>query len=299
MDQKPTVVVLGVGRLGSALVSALTTAGYKVAAVTARRRATVEAFSKTTGISAVFNNVDAAARGDIILLTVPDRSLPAVLDELVAGQRLRRGQVLLHTSGVLSGEVLAPARQFGVAVGSMHPLQSFADIETARQNLPGSLFAIDGDPEAVDAASCLAIDLGGRVFYVPPQERVLYHAAACMASNYLVVLLNIAEQLMSRWTVEQKDGLQALLPLVTGTLRNVSQRGTAEALTGPVLRGDVSTVAHHLKALPEEFLAVYQSLGKAALELTGNRITPAERKQIDKLLASNDSQKAKEVNDVK
>ncbi|WP_425059045.1 hypothetical protein SCACP_36970 [Sporomusa carbonis] len=290
MEQKPTIVVLGVGRLGSALASVLATAGYKVAAVTARRRTTVETFSIATGIFAVFNNVDAAAQGDIILLTVPDRSLLAVLDELVAGQRLRRGQVLLHTSGVLPGEVLAPARQFGVAVGSMHPLQSFADIETARQNLPGSAFAIDGDPEAVDAAKCLVADLGGRVLRVPPQERALYHAAACMASNYLVVLLNIAEQLMSRWTVEQQDALQALLPLVTGTLRNVSRQGTAEALTGPILRGDASTVAHHIKALPEEFLAVYQSLGKAALGLTGNRITPAERRQIDSLLASNDSQ---------
>ncbi|MCX7779798.1 MAG: DUF2520 domain-containing protein [Negativicutes bacterium] len=288
MEQKPTIVILGVGRLGSALASVLATAGYKVAAVTARRRTTVEAFSLATGIPAALNNVDAAAQGDVVLLTVPDRTLPAVLDELMAGQRLRRGQVLLHTSGALSGEVLAPARRFGVAVGSMHPLQSFAEMETARQNFSGTAFAIDGDPAAVDAAGCLAVDLGGRVLSVPPQERVLYHAAACMASNYLVVLLNMAERLMSRWTDEQQDALAALLPLVAGTLRNVGQRGTAEALTGPIVRGDVATVARHLQALPAEFLTVYQCLGKAALALTGNRITPEERRQIASLLASND-----------
>ncbi len=287
MTQKPTIVVLGIGRLGSALAYILPTIGYEVTAVTARGEATAAAFSMLTGISATFDNVDAATQGDIVLITVPDRSISAVLDELVAGQRLRRGQVLLHTCGALSGEVLAPARHFGVAVGSMHPLQSFADIETARQNLPGSAFAIDGDPEAIAAANRLVIDLGGRTLFVPPQERVLYHAAACMASNYLIVLLNMAERLMGRWTLEQQDALQALLPLVNGTLRNVSTRGTTEALTGPISRGDASTVAHHLKALPEEFLAVYQSLGAAALELTGSHITPAEREKLDKLLALN------------
>ena len=287
MTQKPTIVVLGIGRLGSALAYILPTIGYEVTAVTARGEATAAAFSMLTGISATFDNVDAATQGDIVLITVPDRSISAVLEELVAGQRLRRGQVLLHTCGALSGEVLAPARHFGVAVGSMHPLQSFADIETARQNLPGSAFAIDGDPEAIAAANRLVIDLGGRTLFVPPQERVLYHAAACMASNYLIVLLNMAERLMGRWTLEQQDALQALLPLVNGTLRNVSTRGTTEALTGPISRGDASTVAHHLKALPEEFLAVYQSLGAAALELTGNQITPAEREKLDKLLALN------------
>lgn len=287
MTQKPTIVVLGIGRLGSALAYILPTIGYEVTAVTARGEATAAAFSMLTGISATFDNVDAATQGDVVLITVPDRSISAVLDELVAGQRLRRGQVLLHTCGALSGEVLAPARHFGVAVGSMHPLQSFADIETARQNLPGSAFAIDGDPEAIAAANRLVIDLGGRTLFVPPQERVLYHAAACMASNYLIVLLNMAERLMGRWTLEQQDALQALLPLVNGTLRNVSTRGTTEALTGPISRGDASTVAHHLKALPEEFLAVYQSLGAAALELTGSHITPAEREKLDKLLALN------------
>ena len=287
MTQKPTIVVLGIGRLGSALAYILPTIGYEVTAVTARGEATAAAFSMLTGISATFDNVDAATQGDIVLITVPDRSISAVLEELVAGQRLRRGQVLLHTCGALSGEVLAPARHFGVAVGSMHPLQSFADIETARQNLPGSAFAIDGDPEAIAAANRLVIDLGGRTLFVPPQERVLYHAAACMASNYLIVLLNMAERLMGRWTLEQQDALQALLPLVNGTLRNVSTRGTTEALTGPISRGDASTVAHHLKALPEEFLAVYQSLGAAALELTGSHITPAEREKLDKLLALN------------
>jgi predicted short-subunit dehydrogenase-like oxidoreductase (DUF2520 family) len=288
--QKPAIVILGVGRLGSALACLVSGCGYPVTAITAGHRETAEAFSQITGIPAFCDNAEAATQGDIILVTVPDRILPAVVEELIAGKRLRPGQVLLHTSGVLTGEALAAARQFGTLVGSMHPLQSFADIETARKNLSGSAFAVDGDPEAIDAARCLAIDLGGRVLRVPPEERVLYHAAACIASNYLVALLSVAEKLLGRWTTGDKAALQALLPLVTGTLRNVAQQGTTAALTGPIVRGDVSTMAQHLNALPEEFLDLYQSLGREALKLSGDRIPPAEREAIASLLTSYRSQ---------
>ncbi|BBB90195.1 MAG TPA: DUF2520 domain-containing protein [Methylomusa anaerophila] len=284
--QKPVIVILGAGRLGSALACLAKGCGYPVAAVTTGRRETAAAFSQATGIPACCDNTEAAAQGDIILLTVPDRILPVVLAELIAGQRLRPGQVLLHTSGVLTGETLAAARQFGTAVGSMHPLQSFADLETARRNLSGSAFAIDGDPLAVNAASRLALDLGGRILQVPPEERVLYHAAACIASNYLVALLHMAEKLLSRWTTGEQDALQALLPLVSGTLRNVARQGTSAALTGPIVRGDAATIAQHLQALPEEFLPVYQLLGQEALRLSGDRISPEERDAIASLLAS-------------
>ena len=289
---KPSIVILGVGRLGTALARLAQDCGYPVAAITARRRETSSAISQLTAIPAYFDNVEAAAQGDLILLTVPDRILPAVLAELVAGKRLRPGQVLLHTSGVLTSEALEPARHFGAAVGSMHPLQSFADAETARKNLSGSAFAIDGDAAAVDAASRLATDLGGTILRVPPEERVLYHAAACMASNYLVALLHTAEKLLTRWTIDESEALQVLLPLVRGTLRNVAQQGTAAALTGPISRGDASTVAQHLRALPEDIVPVYQILGKEALKLSGDRIPLAEREALAGLLTAQSSDNA-------
>lgn len=284
MTQKPAITILGAGRLGSALADLANAAGYPLAAVTTGRQATAQAFTEKTGFSAACDNVTAAARGDLILLTVPDRFILTVLEELVGGRRLRPGQILLHTSGVATGEILMPARQFGVAVGSMHPLQSFADRETACQNLPGSAFAIDGDPAAVAAARRLAGDLGGRILDVPPEERILYHAAACIASNYLVALLSAAEKLIARWSSKRQDAIAALLPLVTGTLRNVERQGAAAALTGPIVRGDAETVSRHLAALPEEYLQLYQCLGQAALKLAGDRIPPAERSSLNTLL---------------
>ena len=285
---QPTIVILGAGRLGAALAYLIRDAGYPIAAITAGHRETAVAFSQASGIAAVFDNAAAASLGDVIILTVPDRVILAVLTDLLDGGRLRRGQILLHTSGAATGEILAPAREFGVAVGSMHPLQSFADCETARENLAGSAFAIDGDHAAATVASRLAVDLGGRILNVPPEERALYHAAACMASNYQEALLHISEQLVSRWTGEEQDAIQALLPLAAGTLRNVARQGTAAALTGPIVRGDAATVARHLQVLPSELHTVYQSLGRVALELTGDRIPAAERKTIAELLQESD-----------
>ena len=285
---KPTIVILGAGRLGSALAYLIRDAGYPVAAVTAGHRETAGAFSEASGIAAVFDNAAAAALGDVIILTVPDRVIPAVLADLLHGKRLRSGQILLHTSGAATGEILAPARQFGVAVGSMHPLQSFADGETARENLAGSAFAIDGDHAAVAVARRLAFDLGGRILNVPPEERALYHAAACMVSNYLVALLHVSEGLLRRWTREDQDAIQALLPLAAGTLRNVAKQGTGAALTGPIVRGDAATVAQHLQVLPLELHTVYQSLGRVALELAGDSVPAAEQKHIAELLQKTD-----------
>lgn len=284
MIQKPTIVTLGAGRLGAALAYLARDAGYTVAAATTSRRETAEEFSRTSGFFTGFNNVEAATLGDVILLTVPDRIIPAVVEELISGKQLRPGQILLHTSGALSGDTLAPARQYGVAVGSMHPLQALANAEAARANLSGSYFAIDGDPRAIEAARCLAIDLGGRILQVPPQERVLYHAAACIASNYLVALLHVAEQLLGRWTSDQHEALQALLPLVNGTICNVAHQGTAAALTGPISRGDASTVAQHLEQLPSEFVDFYQCLGRVTLQLADARIPLAEKELLTQLL---------------
>ena len=285
---KPTIVILGAGRLGSALAYLIRDAGYPVAAITAGHRETAVAISQASGIAAVFDNAAAAALGDVIILTVPDRVIPAVLTDLLRGKQLHSGQILLHTSGAATAEILAPAREFGVSVGSMHPLQSFADCETARETLAGSAFAVDGDPAAAAAASRLVSDLGGGVLNVPPAERALYHAAACMASNYLVALLHVSEQLLSRWTGEEQDAIQALLPLAAGSLRNVARQGTAAALTGPIVRGDAATVAQHLQVLPLELHPVYQSLGRVALELAGERVPAAERKTMAELLQESD-----------
>ena len=283
MAEKPALVIIGFGRLGRALAGAASQAGYPVAAVTAATAQTQEE-SMRQGWPVYKDNAAAAAQGDLILLCVPDRAIVPVCCELVAAGRLRTGQFLLHVSGASDAGILAPARTAGVAIGAFHPLQSFSDARAAAQSLPGSAFAIDGDPPAVAAATTLARNLGGRTLAVPPPDRGLYHAAAVMTSNYLVTLLSAAELLLTRWAPDEQAAREAVLALAEGTLRNIRRQGTKAALTGPIVRGDAATIEKHLQSLPESLLPLYQQLGLATLSLAKDSLSPEQHQALqDKL----------------
>ena len=284
MKEKPLLSLIGFGRLGAALASAAQNSGYRIAAVASpgeetRRRAAAQ------GFCAYADNAAAAAAGQVVLLCVPDRQIEPVCLELTTGGRLRAEQILLHTSGASAADLLLPAKAAGVAIGALHPLQSFAGTPADVQAFAGSFFAIDGDTQAKDAAEDLALALGGRCLCVPPQDRALYHAAAVMTSNYLTALLGIAEQLAAHWT-PPGQALETLLPLAEATLANIRRQGTAAALTGPIARGDIATVERHLQALPPALLPLYKELGLAALSLAAARLSAEQAAALRRLLTS-------------
>ena len=159
-------------------------------------------------------------------------------------------------------------------------MQSFADIETAKTNLPGSYFALDGDQQAMAAAQEVVSDLGGHSFFVPPKDRALYHAAACVASNYLVSLVYCAAKMYEKFGLSSNDALQALSPLIQGTLTNLQKVGLPDALTGPISRGDLPTIENHFKALSvfdngEEEL--YKVLGLYTLQIALEKTSITEQ----------------------
>lgn len=283
MDKQPTLAIIGFGRLGGALAQLARDRGYRIAAVAAASAAT-RAKATAQHFPVFSDNSTAAHAADLILLCVPDRQISAVCGELVANGRLRADQVLLHTSGASGAELLADARTAGVAVGSLHPLQSFADASTAAENLPGSAFAIDGDPAATTAAAALAQSFGGQILIVPPAERALYHAAAVITSNYLVTLLATAQTLFARWAPDETAARAAMLPLAAGTLRNINRQGAKAALTGPIVRGDATTVEKHLAALPKELIPLYRQLGLATLSLAEDSLTDQQIQALQRCL---------------
>jgi predicted short-subunit dehydrogenase-like oxidoreductase (DUF2520 family) len=152
----------------------------------------------------------------------------------------------------------------------MHPLQSFADVETAVQALPGSFFFLEGDAEAVDLLRSLVISIDGRPVPLASSSKALYHAAACAASNYLVTLVDYAAALLGKAGVPDDVALPALLPLVAGTVRNLEAVGLPDALTGPIARGDLGTVRAHLAALrraPGDLVRLYVALARKTVEV--------------------------------
>ena len=222
-------------------------------------------------------NEELVERAEVLLLTVPDRLIGTVAASLASEcaesapteaadhKQSLMGKIFLHCSGSMGLEALAPLQREGAHVGSLHPLQSFAGGAT---ELAGVYMAMDGDEAACAAAQQIAATMGGHPFQVPAAERAAYHAAACICSNYAVAVEALAQRLMSRWLGDEAAAWQALLPLFKGTAANLERTASPRtALTGPIARGDVTTVAKHLAVLPPELLDAYCSLGLATTKL--------------------------------
>ena len=282
------VGIIGGGKVGSCLAGYFQETGQLVA-ITAATAEHCAILAKQFSVPACDNN-ELVEQADIILLTVPDRKIADLAQKLSTSSVAMSNKVFLHCSGSLGLEPLTCLKKCGAYVGSLHPLQSFAG---GNVELKGVYMAVDGDDEALTAAKNLAMVLGGHSFYVPAEERTAYHAAACICSNYAVVVEAMAQGLMRRWTGSEEDAWQALVPLFKGTAANLlGTNNPGTVLTGPIARGDVETVAKHLEVLPDELIEVYCSLGLAAtqLALTNGTIDWETKQQLDKLLIQSEVQ---------
>jgi len=239
-----TIAVIGQGAMGRALGVALRRAGVEVLEVRAR-----EAWPDVSGA----NLLVLAVRDDVLV------DLASRLAPLVA-----RGAVVLHCSGALPArEALAPLAD-RAAVGTLHPLVSVADGAEFR----GVPFAVEGE-----GARDLALLLGGVPFEVAPEAMPLYHAAAVIAANYVVTLLDVAVRLATEAGLPEPAAREALGRLAAGAVANVRRLGTAEALTGPIARGDKGVVARHLASLPADLRPLYEALAAETRRLSARRPT--------------------------
>lgn len=202
----------------------------------------------------------------MVLLAVRDDAIEPAATELAASGAVRAAHVVLHLSGLRDVTPLAALRPSGAALGVLHPLQAIARPEAAPERLRGALAALTGDARAVAAAKPLAASIGLIPVHLAGTGKARYHAAAAIASNYLVVLAAVAERLMAEAGLPADAANAGVRALMAGTLANVADRGAA-ALTGPIARGDAATVRAHLAALPDDLRDAYRALGRVALAL--------------------------------
>jgi predicted short-subunit dehydrogenase-like oxidoreductase (DUF2520 family) len=262
---RPRLGFIGAGVTGSALARCLAGAGYSVVAVASRTAASAEKLAeRLKGCRALADAQAVADVAELVFITTPDGAIA----EVAAQVRWRPGVWVVHVSGAESLDVLEPARRAGAAVGSIHPLQTFADAEQAVASIPGSTFALEGEGPLLACLREMALALGGRAIELRPQDKALYHLSAVLVSNYVVTLVDTAAKLWEHFGVEQDSAREALLPLLQGTVNNLRRLGLPDALTGPIARGDLGTVRRHLEALEAsapDLLPVYRELGLRAI----------------------------------
>lgn len=271
MDKR-RIAVIGCGRLGKSLAYQLKAAGHDVFGIACRSAESAARAAELTGI-ACDDALKLTTTAEVIFLTVPDDALQEVCAGLALQGDIRPGTVILHCSGSRPSSVLATAKETGASIASLHPLQSFSGFNRDINPFMNVNFTVEGEPNAVELAGGLALDLGAAHCYaIDTQGKVLYHAAAVAASNYLVTLFNMAAGLLEKSGIAKNDAFTVLAPLLNGTLKNLADNAPyyEMALTGPITRGDIQVVAAHLdamQALSPETAALYKALGLATVKV--------------------------------
>ena len=276
MPAKPTVTLIGPGNLGSVLARALREAGYRIdEIVTRNRRESIRrAHQLARAVKAHARTVEEATLGaQIVWLCVSDDAIAGCAREL-AKRDGWRGKIVLHSSGALSSELLAPLRRRGAAVGTLHPMQSFV-CSSRPEDMRAIWFGVEGDAAAVRVSRRIARDLGGQVLQIQPGNKALYHALGSFSSPMIVAVLALAEGIAGEAGVPKHARRGLIEPILLRTVNNYLKRGAAAAFSGPLKRGDVTTIRAHLASLRRVpgALEVYKALVQSAIHTlpVGNR----------------------------
>lgn len=292
MDAPPapsdaTVVLIGAGKVGTAVAHLLEQAGHPVVAVASRTDVSARAAADRFG-ARVFEACDGTIPpADIYLLGVPDDAIEPWARDLSG--RIPREAIVVHLAGVFGTGPLSSLKEAGNRVAALHPVQACPDIDTAIRRLPGSCWGVTCSPELEEWARGIVVDvLRGAPVMVPDESRPLWHAAGVMTSNGIAAVMGLGESLLDLAGIPP-DAV-VLGPLAAGTVQNASEGGGGSAtLTGPIVRGDVSTIERHLAALTgagatarARYVLVARAILTAAL--AGGRITPDQGTRIEEVL---------------
>ncbi len=277
---------IGAGTVGTALAVRLSSKGYPVVAVSSSTKAPAQRLADAVSGCLMCDTAQAVAdSAQLVFVTTPDDAIEAVVAEL----HWHKGQSVVHCSGADSTDILEQAREDGAYVGGFHPLQTFASVTHAIENIPGSTFAIEAEEPLLTTLKEMASALDGTCVRLSAEDKVLYHAAAVIACNYFVTLVQQATDLWETFGVSSQQATKALLPLLRGTLNNIDNVGLPNCLTGPIARGDLGTIRKHLASLKRaapQVLSIYRELGLKTIPiaLAKGRIDEERANELRELL---------------
>ena len=282
LSAKPLITIVGAGNLAGALTVSLHGAGYRIDQIVSRTGAAslqrARRLAREVGASVVATD-RAQIRAEVVWFCVPDGAIARAAKSL-AGAADWNGKVALHSSGALTSDELAVLRETGAAVASVHPSHDFCARIAAV--VCGSSIRSRRKSRAARAARAIVLDLRGQAFTIRKPQKATYHAWGMFASPLLTALLAASERVAVAAGVGRNAASQRMLPILRQTLANYARLGAPGSFSGPIARGDVATVAKHLRVLRgvPGSREIYVALARAAL-----RDLPAKnRAALDKIL---------------
>ncbi len=271
----PTLTIIGGGQVGKALGYAFTQqAGFTLHYVLNRSLISAQQACDFIGQGEAIQEYTELTPSDVYLLTVTDSHIHQCAEHLANSGVLQPGNLVIHCSGALTVAVLEAVQLKGAEVASLHPIKSFIDPALSVSTLTGTFFGLEASAEVTARMTPWITGIGGQVLPIATEQKSFYHIALVVACNYLVALTEVAVQCLGKTGLSPELSLTALKPLMSHTLENIFDHGTAAALSGPIARGDTKIVAAQIQTLHEkapDFVTLYKSLGKVALGLTDTK----------------------------
>lgn len=263
--------IIGAGRLGKNI--AWTLFAQKICSSISICNSSLESAQKAChelGFGLAVEAFGQLPEADITWILCNDDAIPKVVEGLTGSKRIRSGSFVIHCSGVLNSHLLNPLKAQDCLIASFHPLKAFSTNYLVPNAFKQVDCVLEGDDEVCDWLKRTFTDLEANLITIQPEAKSAYHAAACMASNYLITLAYCSEQLFLQAGIEAQHIRPMILNLMQSNLHNLKQAKTTEsALTGPLARGDSKTISLHLKAINnQDIKQLYQSAAVTTLNLT-------------------------------
>jgi len=270
---KQTLSIVGAGRVGRGLGRILHDLGWKIRVVADRNLTKARAAVRVIGAGQPADELSSQILDSgVVIIATQDGVIEDVAKQLAEiGGNEWQGKVVLHTSGALDSSVLKALADLGAATGSVHPLQTFG--EQRPPDLEGRMFGIEGSASAIKVSRKIVRDMGGVVVPLSGANKAAYHASAMFACGHVLAIMETAVRLLCAQGFTRRQAVRALVPLTRKTLDNFESLGPRAAWTGPLARGDYSTMQRHVNAL-EDFPPEYLEADEALARLSAVVLSP-------------------------
>lgn len=291
MDNGLKIGIIGSGHVGCSFALGLKNKGLVISGVYSKTKSSFEYICRLLKTNYINDLNSTIGNSDLVLITVSDSEIRNVVSEIIniVDAKDIVNKNFFHCSGALTSEELQPLNILGAYTASFHPIQTFPDKEDSWRGLQNIYFGFEGCIEARAYAEKIINIFESHMIEVSKENKPIYHAIACILSNYIVTLSHVAEKLFETVGIESATGIKAFMPLMQQTVKNINNLGSIDALTGPIARGDCNVIKGHVEALKTacpECLDIYKELGKATVNLAveKNSITNNRANEIKILL---------------
>ena len=286
------VSIIGAGHVGTTLGLLFARHGHIIEDVVCRTRASAGKACAIIGNGRPLAGGETLTAADIYVIATNDDTLPAMAASLIAGNgAIWADRIVFHCSGATPSAALSPLRDAGAAIASVHPVKTFTDPRTDAESFSGTWCGVEGDAAALAVLRPMFESFGAQTFAIDGERKALYHAGIVFICNYLFSLIEVGERCYEAAGVPRATVRQIVQPILHATVDNALRLGPAQALTGPIARGDDATVERQLaalRALDPHIAQLYAGLGQVAADLSARKgaAPPDKIQRIRELLAS-------------